>query len=70
MNTYTSTVSNSSLCCHWCKIPLGKVSNVIYLNGNLPVCDLCLLKEDSYLSKKIPLEIEDITKHCHKIVYR
>ena len=39
MNTYTS---NSTLCCHWCKIPLGNASQVTYLNGNLPICDLCL----------------------------
>lgn len=37
-------VTNSSLCCHWCHIPLGNASKVTYLNGNLPVCDLCLLK--------------------------
>ena len=39
MDTYTS---NSTLCCHWCKIPLGNASQVTYLNGNLPICDLCL----------------------------
>ena len=39
MNTYTS---HSTLCCHWCKIPLGNASQVTYLNGNLPICDLCL----------------------------
>lgn len=42
MNTYTS---NSTLCCHWCKIPLGNASQVTYLNGNLPICDLCLSKD-------------------------
>lgn len=41
MNYYTS---NSTLCCHWCMIPLGNASLVTYLNGNLPICDLCLLK--------------------------
>ena len=39
MDTYTS---HSTLCCHWCKIPLGNASQVTYLNGNLPICDLCL----------------------------
>lgn len=37
-------LSNSTLCCHWCKIPLGNASRVTYLNGNLPVCDLCLMR--------------------------
>jgi hypothetical protein len=41
MNYYTS---NSTLCCHWCMIPLANASQVTYLNGNLPICDLCLLK--------------------------
>lgn len=39
MNIYTS---NSTLCCHWCEIPLGNATQVTYLNGNLPICDLCL----------------------------
>jgi hypothetical protein len=42
MNTYTS---HSTLCCHWCKIPLGNATQVTYLNGNLPICDLCLSKQ-------------------------
>ena len=35
----------NTLCCHWCKIPLGNASQVTYLNGNLPICDLCLSKD-------------------------
>ena len=41
------TTGSSTLCCHWCKIPLGNTTKVIYLNGNLPVCDLCLIKAQS-----------------------
>jgi hypothetical protein len=37
-------LTNSSLCCHWCGVLLGNASRVTYLNGNLPVCDLCLIK--------------------------
>jgi hypothetical protein len=36
--------TSSSICCHWCRAPLGNASRVVYLNGNLPVCDLCLIK--------------------------
>jgi len=39
--------TNSSLCCHWCGISLGNATTVTYLNGNLPVCDLCLLKANT-----------------------
>ena len=35
-------MNTSKLCCHWCKIPLGNATQVTYLNGNLPICDLCL----------------------------
>lgn len=41
MGNYTS---NSTLCCHWCQVPLGNATKVTLLNGNLPVCDLCLMK--------------------------
>jgi len=37
------STSFSTLCCHWCKIPLGNATKVTFLNGNLPVCDLCLI---------------------------
>ena len=36
--------SNSTLCCHWCGAPLWFASSITYLNGSLPVCDLCLMK--------------------------
>lgn len=34
----------STLCCHWCGVYLGTAAVVTYLNGNLPICDLCLMK--------------------------
>lgn len=39
-----TTASNNTLCCHWCGVSLAGASQVTYLNGNLPVCGLCLLK--------------------------
>jgi len=41
MNTISSSFTT---CCHWCGVPLGNASKVTYLNGNLAVCDLCLIK--------------------------
>ena len=40
-------LTNSTLCCHWCGVSLGNASQVTYLNGNLPVCGLCLIKAQS-----------------------
>lgn len=48
MNTYT----NTTLCCHWCGVSLANASSITYLNGNLPVCDLCLLKSKTFSEKK------------------
>ena len=36
-------MTGKSLRCHWCQVPLGSAAAVVYLNGNLPVCDLCLM---------------------------
>ena len=36
--------SASTVQCHWCGIPLGSATVVTYLNGNLPICDLCLMR--------------------------
>lgn len=47
------SISNSSLCCHWCGISLGNATKVTYLNGNLPVCDLCLIKANTKDKKVI-----------------
>ena len=38
------TTGGTTLCCHWCGISLDGASQVTYLNGNLPICGLCLLK--------------------------
>jgi hypothetical protein len=43
-STFIMHTSSSTLCCHWCGIPLGNAAKVTYLNGNLPCCDLCLIK--------------------------
>jgi hypothetical protein len=39
---YTCQSTSSTLQCHWCGISLSFASNVKYLNGSLPICDLCL----------------------------
>jgi phage FluMu protein Com len=41
---YGSSYVANTLQCHWCGISLSNASSVTYLNGNLPVCDLCLIK--------------------------
>ena len=38
------TITNNTLCCHWCGTDLSMASQITYLNGNLPVCQLCLIK--------------------------
>ncbi len=30
--------------CKWCGVDLTMATEVQYLNGNMPVCDLCLMK--------------------------
>ena len=45
--------NNNTLCCHWCGVDLSMASQVTYLNGNLPVCQLCLIKANAgYKSPK------------------
>lgn len=39
--------TSGTLCCHWCGIDLSMASCIVYLNGNLPVCDLCLTRAKS-----------------------
>jgi len=39
--------NNNTLCCHWCGVDLSMASQVTYLNGNLPVCQLCLIKANN-----------------------
>ena len=41
------TTSGNALFCTWCGKDLSMASVVTYLNGNQPVCDLCLLKARS-----------------------
>ena len=42
---FTST--NGTLCCAWCGHDLNGATNITYLNGNQPICDLCLLRAKS-----------------------
>lgn len=37
-------ITGTTLFCHWCGISLANATCITYLNGNLPVCDLCLMK--------------------------
>ena len=54
----------NTLCCHWCKIPLGNASQVTYLNGNLPICDLCLSKDKRITELEVGIEKADTNKNC------
>ena len=38
---------DNRLFCHWCGVSLANASQVTYLGGNLPVCELCLIKAQS-----------------------
>jgi len=38
------STSGGTLCCAWCRKDLSSATTVKYLNGNQPVCDLCLLR--------------------------
>lgn len=38
------TGTSNTLCCHWCGVNLSMAAKVTILNGNLPVCDLCLMR--------------------------
>lgn len=51
MDDYIISVSGSSLCCAWCGQPLGNASNVTILNGNQPICDLCIIRATSVRSE-------------------
>ena len=61
------TTGGSTLCCAWCGKYLGNATRVTYLNGNQPVCDLCLNKAQpssnkltytDYSTFPLPYEIE------------
>ena len=36
--------TSTTLCCHYCGVSLESAAQIMYLNDNLPVCHLCLLK--------------------------
>jgi hypothetical protein len=57
-------ITNNTLCCHWCKVHLGNASQVKYLNGNLPVCDLCLFR----MNTNILDNIKDLESEFSKTV--
>lgn len=44
-------VSDTTLSCAWCGKHLGNATKVTYLNGNQPVCDLCLMKTENDISQ-------------------
>lgn len=42
---YTVTFATSNtMRCAWCGVDLSLASNIVYLNGNKPCCDLCLIR--------------------------
>ena len=54
------TVTGSTIQCHWCGVSLANATNITYLNGNLPVCDLCLMKAKSTPVHLVPSVWTDI----------
>jgi len=36
--------AGNTLSCHWCGVSLANANQIVFLNGNLPVCGLCLLR--------------------------
>lgn len=49
-----STAVNGRKKCHWCGVDLSFATRVSTYNGNLPVCDLCILRATSSL-QSLPL---------------
>jgi len=45
---------NNTICCAWCGQDLSHATQVRYLNGNLPVCDLCLFRKSAAISTGEP----------------
>ncbi|MFZ2937618.1 MAG: hypothetical protein WA066_02815 [Candidatus Omnitrophota bacterium] len=39
-----TSLTGTTLSCCWCGVSLANAWQVTYLNGNLPCCDLCLLR--------------------------
>ena len=39
-------ISDNNLQCGWCGKDLSNATRVVYLNGNQPICDFCLMKGD------------------------
>jgi hypothetical protein len=48
--------------CHWCGVSLKEASEITYINGNLPVCDLCLMK-DNKEKETVPISIKYTTHY-------
>ena len=40
----SNTPSSTGVHCRWCGVNLRGASSITYLNGNMPICDLCLMK--------------------------
>jgi hypothetical protein len=36
--------SQQSVFCTWCHTDISKATMITYINGNLPICDFCLMK--------------------------
>jgi hypothetical protein len=41
-----STTGGTVVFCYWCGVSLYGATQITYLNGSLPCCDLCLKKAD------------------------
>jgi hypothetical protein len=50
---------SSTLSCHWCGVNLSMATQITYLNGSLPCCDLCLQKSAKTKSAPIRWQQED-----------
>jgi len=54
-----TTTSNKAINCSWCGVNLSNAATVKYLNGNLPICDLCLMKRSTSTDKPVSLQHHD-----------
>lgn len=66
----TTTTAGSTVSCAWCGKHLGNATSITYLNGNQPVCDLCLMraKQPIPFIGKLLTNAEDVPPEYSKVV--
>ena len=58
-STGNETTSSENLRCAWCGKDLSGASNIVFLNGNQPVCDLCLMRAENSPIRRDWSSLED-----------